>query len=58
MFSLQAYPLDMVQYSHLFSSTRIPETGKDRLLHSDNEKHIVVLRRGHFYAVDVLDDNG
>ncbi|XP_065216088.1 carnitine O-palmitoyltransferase 2, mitochondrial-like [Planococcus citri] len=53
-----AYPLDMVQYSHLFGSTRIPEPGKDRLFHRDHRKHIVVLRRGHFYSVDVLDDSG
>ncbi|CCI50536.1 unnamed protein product [Albugo candida] len=52
-----AYPLDMSQYKHLFSSVRIPEdSGKDRLQTFTNSKHIVVQRNCNFYRVQVLDE--
>lgn len=54
----KAFPLDMSQYSSLFNSTRIPEVGKDRLVREDAARHILVMRRGHFYVFDVLDANG
>lgn len=48
----------MSQYSSLFNSTRIPMINKD-ILHSNLPgKHIIVMRRGHFYKFDVLDDQG
>lgn len=48
----------MSQYSSLFNSTRIPMINKD-ILHSDpSGKHIIVMRHGHFYKFDVLDDQG
>lgn len=57
-FLFQAYPLDMSQYSSLFNSTRIPMKDKDILHSSTFGKHIVVMRRGHFYKFDVLDNQG
>ncbi|XP_050529275.1 carnitine O-palmitoyltransferase 2, mitochondrial isoform X2 [Daktulosphaira vitifoliae] len=53
-----AYPLDMSQYSSLFRSTRIPMVNKDILHKNDSSKHIVIMRRGHFYKIDVLDEKG
>ncbi|KYN06143.1 Carnitine O-palmitoyltransferase 2, mitochondrial, partial [Cyphomyrmex costatus] len=53
----KAFPLDMSQYKNLFNTTRIPELGKDRIFHDSSAKHLVVLRKGHFYAFDVLDTN-
>lgn len=54
----QAYPLDMSQYKHLFNTTRIPQLDKDYIKHSPGKKHIVVMRKGHFYTFDVLDKDG
>ena len=55
---LQAYPLDMSQYSSLFNSTRIPKVKKDILVKNESGRHILVLRNGHFFKVNVIDDNG
>lgn len=55
---LQAYPLDMSQYTNLFNSTRIPQKDKDRLHQDKSKKHILVMRKGNFYTVEVLDENG
>lgn len=53
----KAYPLDMSQYTNLFNTTRIPELGKDKIIQDSSAKHLVVLRKGQFYAFDVLDAN-
>ncbi|XP_060847233.1 carnitine O-palmitoyltransferase 2, mitochondrial [Rhopalosiphum padi] len=53
-----AYPLDMSQYSSLFNNTRIPMANQDILHNNTSGKHIVVMRRGHFYKFDVLDNQG
>ncbi|XP_065830523.1 carnitine O-palmitoyltransferase 2, mitochondrial-like isoform X2 [Oscarella lobularis] len=55
---LSAFPLDMSQYKNLFSSTRIPQLGRDVLVADEQAKHIVVLKGGHFYAFDVIKTNG
>lgn len=57
-YAFKAFPLDMSQYERLFGTSRIPELEKDRLVQSPKSKHIMVMRRGNIYAVDVLDDNG
>ena len=54
---LNAFPLDMVQYKKLFNSTRIPRPEKDELA-TYHGNHIVVMNRGHFYAIDVIQPNG
>lgn len=57
-YAFKAFPLDMSQYNGLFGATRIPETDKDRIYRNKNTKHIMILRNGNFYAVDVLDNAG
>uniref|UniRef100_A0A131XEV7 Putative carnitine palmitoyltransferase ii n=1 Tax=Hyalomma excavatum TaxID=257692 RepID=A0A131XEV7_9ACAR len=54
----KAYPLDMSQFSNLFASTRIPLIGRDKIEVFPDSKHILVIRNGHFYALQVLDDKG
>lgn len=48
----------MSQYSSLFNSTRIPEIGKDRLYKDGSQKHILVLRNGHFYTFTGINEFG
>ncbi|XP_006879756.1 PREDICTED: carnitine O-palmitoyltransferase 2, mitochondrial [Elephantulus edwardii] len=55
---VNAYPLDMSQYFRLFNSTRIPKRGRDELFTDDKARHLLVLRKGHFYVFDVLDKDG
>ncbi|KAH7936619.1 hypothetical protein HPB49_001674 [Dermacentor silvarum] len=54
----KAYPLDMSQFHNLFASTRIPLIGRDKIEAFPDSKHILVIRNGHFYALQVLDDKG
>ncbi|CAF0729716.1 unnamed protein product [Adineta steineri] len=55
----KAFPLDMSQYNRLFNSTRIPKTDCDILqTNLDKIRHIIVIKRGHYYKVNVLDNNG
>ncbi|KAG8229768.1 hypothetical protein J437_LFUL005849 [Ladona fulva] len=54
----KAFPLDMSQFPSLFNSTRIPEVGKDTLFQDVKAKHILVIKKGEFYAFDVLDKDG
>ncbi len=59
-------PLCMAEYKYLFSSTRIPGTMRDSVRAPFSEaspgasraRHILVLRRGHIYCLDVLDESG
>jgi carnitine O-palmitoyltransferase 2 len=54
-----AYPLDMSQYSRLFNSTRIPKPDCDILVsNTDNIRHIIVIKGGHYYKVNILEKNG
>ncbi|XP_053673314.1 carnitine O-palmitoyltransferase 2, mitochondrial [Anopheles nili] len=57
-YTFQAYPLDMSQYQGLFGATRIPELGKDRIYRNESSRHVLVMRNGNMYAVDVLDESG
>ena len=56
VFSLlsEGLPLDMSQYSRLFYSTCSPHQHKDELVTFQDSRHVVVLRRGHFYKVEAL----
>jgi carnitine O-palmitoyltransferase 2 len=55
----KAYPLDMSQYSRLFNSTRIPKPDCDILVsNTDNIRHIIVIKGGHYYKVNILEKNG
>ncbi|EFO22172.2 choline/Carnitine O-acyltransferase [Loa loa] len=53
-----AFPLDMSQYKSLFGCSRIPQKGKDWLLHCADSKHFIVLCGGRIYSVDLFDKNG
>ncbi|KAM3722220.1 Carnitine O-palmitoyltransferase 2 [Dirofilaria immitis] len=53
-----AFPLDMSQYKSLFGGSRIPQKGKDWLLHCSDSKHFIVLRGGRIYSVDLFDKDG
>eukprot|EP01129_Flabellula_baltica_P004872 TRINITY_DN1727_c0_g1_i1.p1 TRINITY_DN1727_c0_g1~~TRINITY_DN1727_c0_g1_i1.p1 ORF type:complete len:594 (+),score=125.02 TRINITY_DN1727_c0_g1_i1:201-1982(+) len=53
-----SYPLDMNQYNKMFGTTRQPQKAKDNLVTHKESKHIVVIKDGEFYKVDVIDANG
>ncbi|XP_050086189.1 carnitine O-palmitoyltransferase 2, mitochondrial [Anopheles aquasalis] len=57
-YAFKAFPLDMSQYHGLFGATRIPELEKDRIYRNESSRHLLVLRNGNMYAVDVLDESG
>ncbi|XP_016966712.1 carnitine O-palmitoyltransferase 2, mitochondrial [Drosophila biarmipes] len=57
-YAFKAFPLDMSQYNRLFGTSRIPRIGKDELVQSPDAKHILIMRRGNMYAVNVLDSSG
>ncbi|MFH4980896.1 hypothetical protein AB6A40_007605 [Gnathostoma spinigerum] len=56
--AFKAFPLDMSQYKSLFGTTRVPQIGKDRLLHRPDAKHFIVMHGGEIYTVDLFDDKG
>ena len=55
-----AYPLDMSQYANLLRSTRLPGLQKDALKvwPAGSTGHVIVLRRGRFFKVELLDGDG
>lgn len=55
---VRGQPLCMADYTRLFSSVRVPLLGRDRIETHSNTQHIIVLKRGHVFAVDILDDHG
>ncbi|XP_075874185.1 carnitine O-palmitoyltransferase 2, mitochondrial-like [Nelusetta ayraudi] len=55
---VEAYPLDMSQYSRMFNSTRIPKRGRDELFTDDKGRHVLVMRKGNMYVFDVVDRDG
>ncbi|XP_067320638.1 carnitine O-palmitoyltransferase 2, mitochondrial-like isoform X1 [Anolis sagrei] len=57
-YMVNAYPLDMVQYKSLFNSTRIPNLSKDTLFTDEFARHLLVMRNGHFYIIEILDPFG
>lgn len=59
-YAFKAFPLDMSQYNRLFGVTRIPEVSKDVLFQAKEgtSRHIIVIRGGKYYAVDVLNGEG
>lgn len=54
----KAFPLDMSQYFRLFNSTRVPQIGRDELVTDDSGRHLLVVRNGHYYTFDVIDQDG
>jgi len=57
-YMFNAYPLDMSQYFRLFNSTRIPKKGKDVLFTDSTQKHILIIKKGHYFVFPVIDDSG
>jgi len=50
-------PLCMSQYKTLLSTTRIPGKIKDFHLTESNASHVILIHQGHYYRLNVLDDN-
>ena len=49
----------MSQFPNLLQSTRVPQLdGCDTLERFPDSKHILVIRKGHFYVFDVYDESG
>ncbi|XP_067645865.1 carnitine O-palmitoyltransferase 2, mitochondrial isoform X2 [Eurosta solidaginis] len=57
-YAFKVFPLDMSQYNRIFGLSRIPQNDKDILVQHKNSRHILVMRGGNMYAVDVLDNIG
>lgn len=57
-YAMKAYPLDMSQYLSLFGTSRIPMKDKDQLAKYNQSHHIIILKMGQFYSVEVLDNHG
>lgn len=51
----KAYPLDMSQHPFLFNTTRIPRKGRDEIYNAPGHGHILVMRRGHFFRVPLIE---
>ncbi|XP_072021123.1 carnitine O-palmitoyltransferase 1, liver isoform-like [Amphiura filiformis] len=53
-------PVCMYQYERLFGTTRVPREDFDEIVHYDSSvsKHIVVLRKGIYYKLDMFDTAG
>lgn len=51
-------PLCMGQYAGMYSMTREPHPEQDRLVQYDSSesRHVCVIYKGHFYALNVYDD--
>lgn len=54
----KAYPLDMNQYKGLFGATRIPQRDKDVIYRNETTRHVLVIKDGNFYTLEVLDASG
>lgn len=54
----QGKPLCMNQYRHLFAATRIPQPGVDQLKVSPASTHILVLRQGRMYRLEIFNAQG
>lgn len=57
-YAFKAFPLDMSQYAGLFGASRIPETDMDRIFREANSRHLLVMRKGQFFTIDVLNESG
>ncbi|MDW7671712.1 MAG: choline/carnitine O-acyltransferase [Bacillota bacterium] len=51
-------PLCMTQYKTLISTTRIPGETEDAYVIKPDTSHVMLIHRGHYYRLDVMDDNG
>jgi len=53
-------PLCMSSYKYLFNATRLPTAPSDtaKVYDPESHNHVVVVRKGKFYEVPVVDDKG
>ncbi len=51
-------PLCMDQYKTLFAATRIPGEREDSYTVNPEARHAVLIHRGHYYSLEVLDKEG
>lgn len=54
----KSQPLCMQQYKNLFSSTRIPQKGSDKLVTASGKTYIVVLYNEHIFKLNLVNENG
>eukprot|EP01104_Vermistella_antarctica_P002779 TRINITY_DN12999_c0_g1_i1.p1 TRINITY_DN12999_c0_g1~~TRINITY_DN12999_c0_g1_i1.p1 ORF type:complete len:763 (-),score=134.46 TRINITY_DN12999_c0_g1_i1:176-2464(-) len=54
----KVFPLDMIQYTKLFGTTRLPRKDKDDLLTAEDPRHIMILSKDKFYKLDVRSEDG
>lgn len=57
-YMFNAYPLDMSQYFRLFNSTRIPTKYKDILVTDEKNNNVLIVHKGNFYTIPVLNEDG
>lgn len=51
-------PMCMNQYERMFGTTRIPGEEVDSLRHTPGSRHIVFMRRGQYYSLDIVSKTG
>ena len=51
-------PLCMSQYKTLLGTTRIPGETQDSHIINSNASHVILIHRGHYYRLDILDQQG
>lgn len=51
-------PLDMQPYGMILGTHRQPNKMMDKLLHTDEARHIIIISNNHFFKLCVVDKNG
>ncbi|XP_020281994.1 carnitine O-acetyltransferase-like [Pseudomyrmex gracilis] len=51
-------PLDMQPYGMILGTHRQPNESVDKLLHTDEATHIIIISNNHFFKLNVVDKNG
>lgn len=51
-------PLDMQPYGMILGTHRQPNKGIDKLLHTDEAKHIIIISNNYFFKLYIVDENG
>ncbi|XP_043275931.1 carnitine O-acetyltransferase-like isoform X2 [Venturia canescens] len=50
-------PLDMQPYAMILGTHRQPGRINDKLIHTDDSKHIIIMSNNHFFKLDICDEN-
>lgn len=43
-YAIKSYPLDLVQFSRMYATTRIPYLNKDKLVVYNDSTHIIIMK--------------